>query len=715
MDGGTTIISIVVVIILGLVLGVIFWIMLQNPTSDIENSDPPLVNPPPPVSILYSCSVSDPNACGEGLICDPYLKACKLEDGQMCFQASDCASNSYCSGICINRNISPEIVTKNPTDPCPCSFGLQCVDTYDNSGLNVCRGIEGFECNNNEDCVSNLCVGNLCSGLLDNLEECVGNSTCKSGNCSEGWCQPANIITFDQGALCSGLPSGPGCSDGLTCSTLGECVPATSGLMYSCGGNVGCPNYMNCYNIPSTGNDGTYPPFGSPDGFGPCQSDDINSCACFYSFDSEAIPTPNNISNLGSCSSGFKPTNEGFCGGLNLQPCFYPGSEGGGPARGGCAEGLGCTATSSGMLYRIDFEFQNLDEELCYPIQGTVGAHNFSYTPVTVIDNITPVKMIGSTAGYSPPIDPEDCSTMQRGTDNIYMQTLQGEVNPGTYPDNFVVLWKWDGGVENSNFTPFLNFVITDVDGIRYQFMDASTFDKILVAGFKVLNGTLNGKYVLRGYNFETQVWFNYITTNGVQKTEGGDNIKFDRLSITSSQNPSSNFASVLLVHSSSEKVYYNRKSTTFKDRSDMLRGSNVDQIELMYGVDVDNSSQIFSYPVMSFVSGSIGNRYIRFSKNLDDNSKGTYNSVLYPSPAYGANFTQIDVDNYSIARVNPIATQVQNGIFGVRMNGYDDGRVYTISSGAQINLPGHFSKYALYLATTKALYVWNPFFCKTM
>lgn len=203
------------------------------------------------------------NSCLNGLICDPTSNLCKLIDGTICTQGSDCLSTSFCSGRCTTGQ------TGGINDFCPCDVGNICINNK-NTGYNTCKGGVNVSCTSNSDCASGFCsvqgepvvpcdgTSCVCTAGLPLAAVCVNNSDCESQNCSNGFCQPKHIISGTVGSYCTNnvCPgyTGSQCNNGLEClcpldNGPGVCSTSQNGLLSPCTTTNPCPSPMVCEGI----------------------------------------------------------------------------------------------------------------------------------------------------------------------------------------------------------------------------------------------------------------------------------------------------------------------------------------------------------------------------------------------------------------------------------------------------------------------------------
>lgn len=204
-------------------------------------------------------------SCGEGTICDPLRLQCVYPDGHVCNNYADCASGSYCNGICVN----------GPNGEfgqyCPCSRGYTCVFEYNSicpgSGIcGICKKDKFTSCQQSSECASKWCTGLsgqckdgesgcYCSGGTTNGFRCNQNSDCASQYCDLttgiGFCQNPGIVTGSYNASCAFVDNGAPCNDGLVCRNNICEVPQES-LGLNCTNKGPCDSQTVCESLASS-------------------------------------------------------------------------------------------------------------------------------------------------------------------------------------------------------------------------------------------------------------------------------------------------------------------------------------------------------------------------------------------------------------------------------------------------------------------------------
>ena len=171
----------------------------------------------------------DKNHCDTGLVC--YSGTCRSDFDQKCSSVSDCVPGALCENVCNPDGTCSRICTGGVGifgRPCfsdgSCSdAGLSCGDD------NVCRYAIGNVCQQNDQCVTDVCQDNLCHETLSASERCESDSQCAGTmvcDSSVSFCQAPGIISGTDGAACS--PDGqwpPQPSDEVVgCETPLRCV-----------------------------------------------------------------------------------------------------------------------------------------------------------------------------------------------------------------------------------------------------------------------------------------------------------------------------------------------------------------------------------------------------------------------------------------------------------------------------------------------------------
>jgi hypothetical protein len=266
--------------------------------------------------LLSACTTTP---CSGDLACDGNTFTCKLPEGALCTDSTDCVTGLICSGICTSGP------TGNINQFCPCLTILNyyCVSGPNNT--NICKGGANASCGTGSDCISNICDNGLCAAGAADSAPCTTGSDCGSGFCSSGFCQQPGIATGTRGAACAG-----GCVNfvGATCNSTpaaplscvcnngpdepGTCSTPQQGILSSCSSNTPCANDLVCFTNGS-----------------PTECTGTTGCYCAFPYNN-----PNAAGTGGVCINGM--TNNS-----SLQQCFN--------SRGlGCDNGGMCSTSSCG-------------------------------------------------------------------------------------------------------------------------------------------------------------------------------------------------------------------------------------------------------------------------------------------------------------------------------------------------------------------------------
>src|SRR3990167_104762 len=732
MAAAEVIIWITVILVFIILFGTIIYLLSRdsNPPEETDSTDPkisPPIEPPDPTGFLYSCETDAD--CQENLGCDTFWGQCKMSNNKLCHSSFDCLTGSFCSGVCLDKSFTPNVVSGDANDPCPCQLGFGCTNSVSIPDRKVCLKFEGIPCTQGKECISGKCNTlfeiPICSGPRRNGESCEASSQCDSQNCSKGYCQNPGLITGELNSFCASN-NPPTCNSGLICSVANTCVEATNGLLYPCNEVVGCPAYFSCYYLPDVDANGKYKAPGTSGGFQLCKPTNTDSCTCLFSTDvNTALPNPNHQSTTNACVSWQVPVTESgnkVCKSKAKNPCSGGITS---TVNGGCANGTTCNHTPG--FYRIETTFSGDDN--CYPLPGVVGTTDISYEKIELPPSVIPAKIIGTTINFSVPRDSsgnisiENCSQINKGVDKVYILTTTGKTPNPSIPDNQTVIWGWSSASSQAGWSPILTYKFTDRVGTSYQFVNATSTtilasndnsERLLIAGL-ILTGSNKDKMAILLYNFVDGSIFPYITISGIPVNDSGDVIDFDDLSATDAQKPGNSFASILLINTAAVKIYYNEKDVTFVDRSPRIPEPSKNPIEfqLNYGLIQDLDTGVFtSFPVMTCITGDNGNRFVRFSQGLGYDVIKTYVNVKYPSPMYGSAFSSTNVRSYSFAQVNPLKFGFQHGIFSSFTDSDQVPTIYTFSTGSLSAIPGYTTNSAKFLATTANLYVFSLYNC---
>ena len=335
--------------------------------------------------------------CNNGLVCDGTNFTCRLPAGVPCSSYTDCVTGLICSGLCATGGVG------SLNELCPCEDGYQCTEEI--TGLNVCKGLGGMECDIGTDCVSTICDNGVCAAGAPNSFPCTMDSTCASGNCSSGFCQEQGVTTGVVGAACAAPcvsfgTAGAGCNsteeNPLVCQCYetnapGFCATASQGILSSCSPFSACSTNLVCYN----------------DSAGECTSAG-SSCICTFPYDN-----PNSQAPGPSCITGMVPGSQ--------EECFND-------------TGLGCDI--GGMCSTDQCGGGSVMASYNFSISGDTnlktnfpGALNTSIVPVFSgpSGTIQPYKLFATSSGSTDTIYLVDSV---KGLLSVQYDTESGEVSP---------------------------------------------------------------------------------------------------------------------------------------------------------------------------------------------------------------------------------------------------------------------------------------------
>lgn len=169
-------------IIIGLLL---LWLVFPKSTPDLSrvSTAQTLAGLNQPCNNLFSCQ--------NPLVCE---SICKEPLGGPCSSLADCVS---AANACQNR-ICAIVEPNGLNQPPPCQNNLAV------NSANVCKGLANYPCAENSDCLSGSCQSENCSILKQPGQECFLNENCDVGSyCSLGICQNIGIVTGGINAVCN--------------------------------------------------------------------------------------------------------------------------------------------------------------------------------------------------------------------------------------------------------------------------------------------------------------------------------------------------------------------------------------------------------------------------------------------------------------------------------------------------------------------------------
>jgi hypothetical protein len=477
-------IGVVIIILLLLFLGVIAIAILYTDRTDggvpqvqVESG-----------SFLAPCTTT---SCQSNFICDGNTFTCKLKEGELCLEASDCATALICSGRCATG------ATGGLNDFCPCNPGYRCEPDTCNpgSGYNLCKGIGGTECGADCDCVSGICLPDgTCATGAPNAYPCVNNDACSSGNCSLGFCQPVGITTGVLGAACAtadafqvpfcgltGLSTdNPGAScfsttgNVLTCNcdvgddVSGVCVGANQGILSSCDLPAsGCTDELICLNATGAA-------------IGLECTGGTGACICVFPYDDPNNPSPGIV-----CIGGMTSGSNGCYNNNNL----------------GCSTGEMCVSGNcNGASVMAVYTFDTFTNPQLYPGALSTTIERAFPGPT---GTISPYKMFGSSTGT---------------TDTIYLvDSIQGFLTIN-YDINMQVTPNWSQLIPHTitGTDGTINFTRTLID-VGYN---GVTF---IVAFDETITGSATGNNTtVYTWDPQTNIFtpYNFIAGSGITGTQ---------------------------------------------------------------------------------------------------------------------------------------------------------------------------------------------------
>jgi len=296
----------------------LFLIFIFLPAKSPQSPNFP-IGPTGSVGYGFSCLT---NPCQTNLICDKGTITCRLPNGSVCQQSSQCVTGSFCSGICVTGPFG------NLGQPCPCNSGLTCVNR---GNALICLLNQGENCMGNSDCASDNCVSGVCEAGLPPASACTSNIQCGLFVCdSFGFCQPPGVTSGTVGAFCiigqppPGTPgaTAAGCDPGNLCNGI-TCAPGNRGLGEACNGTNLCDPPLICTSTETEL---------------PCVDLNSGGCQCLYPGDANTCP--NEV-----CTVNFQcNTLTQDCLGQPGQPCVI------GPD---CISG---TCNSVGSFYQLSLQ-----------------------------------------------------------------------------------------------------------------------------------------------------------------------------------------------------------------------------------------------------------------------------------------------------------------------------------------------------------------------
>lgn len=178
------------------------------------------------ISSIEGQCFGDEYICDDGLYCQNAI--CRGDEGFDCEEPSDCRDGLQCiTGVC---------ATENDIDPCPCDGDAECVETDDGERCIAPRGEDcgeaGYDCGEDLLCEDDVCTGGAGAG-------CDDDGDCGEGlQCVDDECQMEDV----SGEECQAEED---CPDGYTCDLdTNECEldgPCPCDGDAECGDDDGTP------------------------------------------------------------------------------------------------------------------------------------------------------------------------------------------------------------------------------------------------------------------------------------------------------------------------------------------------------------------------------------------------------------------------------------------------------------------------------------------
>lgn len=706
MDTIVTVLTVLGILAFLLFLGAIVYIVIAKPGTIIISESGPetysLIEPVPPGGLGFYCTTD--GDCDGNYQCDTFWGECKIKLGENCIKSSDCVSNGYCAGKCVDRSVEPNYLSGETGDPCPCKLGGVYICTSNET--RKCLLSADQPCADDEDCFSGLCDNNLCADSIPIGQPCDEKAQCSSGNCdTEGIpqvCQPPNINSGDLGAYCN-TTSGPGCGENRCQDNI--CVKPDSGLMLGCGGNSGCPGMMICYSTPQI--DCSTDPCGYTGQLAECESINNGSCLCLFNTStdqgSDKKPQPN-VSVQGNCISG-QTVSEGNCLSDSGQSCSQNAE---------CSSGA---CDSGGTIFKIN---PKMTEGITYSETGLVTMVDLAYKPLqTGIAHANILRLLGytkdmtSSNGITLDFTTGEDSIFYLGDDNT-VHEIGGEGR---------IISSWNEGTGSSA----ISYTIKDADAVSLS----RTSNSVIYLAVTVTGSFLSYDAIYKADPSNLSVPpIPYLTADGTQTIEGGSGtpLTIDGISTsdftTSSDVVTDSTTQMLII--SGDKIYYKKKtSTTYSDKTSEASGIDSDKfsskfIKLSYGIDASTSNQsgFAIYPLISYIeyNQSTGDKVLAFSDSVDGDST-YYSDATFPDYMFGDTRVLTDVRKayiYSLCNTNPSSLDVQNGSLIGSVHLSQSPTFYYISNGIPVYVSGYFDtlNVGMMLTTAKNTYIYNSLTC---
>ena len=199
----------------------------------------------------YGTRCNSDQLCDDDLFCD---NICYKDIGAKCDSTYECRKGAICVDVCGYQASGGLNQICNLDQGCDPS--LECLfDGDSNQGRCKIKDFFG-QCIINSHCKSGYCSNGICQPVVDNGLPCLTNSNCIEGNCdqSTGYCQPVGIKSGEIGSGCSYF--GSQCNQGLYCTfdisnpnLTGTCaIPISQWPQDSCDSSRACIPPSLCVN-----------------------------------------------------------------------------------------------------------------------------------------------------------------------------------------------------------------------------------------------------------------------------------------------------------------------------------------------------------------------------------------------------------------------------------------------------------------------------------
>jgi hypothetical protein len=737
------ILSITVTIIFVTFLVFVYFIASSPPSyqlGDFSSNDPSKNPNAFPEDFTYPISyrcLTDSD-CDNDLVCDMGNYLCKKPEKGKCRTSNDCITGTFCNTTCIDDSV-PVGISDEVDDPlfyltpCPNGYvssikaGTASISS-DNQGNLICRKAPCTPCTKNIECDSQLCQYKSVKSLLDcdgvtgkNCfcqpgkglgVVCDNDNQCGSKNCvpvgENKTCQKPGDTSISLGLACS-EGSGEGfCPSGQRCIN-GTCGNVISGILEGCNNRTNfCPNFTNCYQIPSI----KYPDQNDPDDtppeyndkFAPC-TDKSDICTCqFYTFPNnndgrEGLINPNIIDTgidfVQQCIPGMTrdQNNDG-----SLVRCL---TNDGGPSNSDISKCSSNNTTEKGtFLYILNVPFKVEDNRNgTYPTNGLIGVKNFFYTPVNIengvfsYNNIT--KIHGLSFGY--PID------FLNGV-GVYEDRPPGALEVIAFLDNVGKLYlaKYNPNVDlpaetgkalNLDFCAvnFTSDPISDISSINRSSGDLSV-------------PTL---YALSNGLTDNTIWKLEINTNDICNVTAtsvitvSDGFTYNKLSSYNYVKPRVKLNNILvkdygiyhMISTEDNRAKLYNQDLPGEEKRTYMGNKNLSRGELNETIsstgDGEDVKTIYSLGYMTINNGEF--QSYNFASDFKDNLIKNFtfpnyiNESLF-STTYQFSIVSNDVTNYGSKNFSMLTTTSSSKA------GIGEANIYHISNSAQVAIPGYFS-----------------------